>query len=251
MTDPWITADLGRDGKEILALSKQVFFSLVVLILALCAAIPPAYAVVPGWRGYTGLMIVPTADANMKGEWSIGLWSEDVSEVLSSYAATYGLLDNFEIGIDRFKPSENDDTSTLLNLKYEFFRTCPEQFGVAAGVIDLTDDFKTTVYVVGSMSLITKPPVWYGEVLAPRIHLGFAGGTLDGLFGGISHWFGNRVQVTAEWDSVNINVGGKFRITPELTIYGGGFNLSSKDNPGLAFDDQSTFGAGISYNYAY
>jgi hypothetical protein len=224
---------------------------MVAMVLALCAAVPPAYGVIPGSRGYTGLLLVPTADAMMKGEWNVGVFSEDVSETVTSYFANYGVVDHLEVGINRFRPNDDASAGTLLNLKYQFFRSCPERFGLAAGIIDLTDDFDTTVYMVGSASFIQRPSVWYGEVLGPRAHLGVGGGYLGGFFAGLSTWFGNRFQVVAEWDSENINVGGKFRITPDITVHAGGFNLAGKENPGLSFDDTTTFGVGIDYNYSY
>lgn len=232
-------------------MSKQATLILLTFVVVSCAAVRPAYGVIPSFRGYTGLLLIPTGDALMKGEWNAGVFSESVSDTLTSYYANYGLIDNLEVGFDRFRPNEDADTDTLLNLKYEFFRTCPERFAAAAGIIDLTDDFDTSVYVVGSMSLISRPTVWYGEVLAPRLHVGFGGGKLSGIFAGFSTWFGNRVQVVAEYDSVNVNVGGRFRITPEVTLQMAGFNLAGKVNPGLSFDDKATFGVGIDYNYSY
>jgi hypothetical protein len=233
-------------------LSRQVALITVILVLALCAAMPPAYGVIPSFRGYTGLVLLPTADALMKGEWNAGVFSEAVSsETINSYIANYGVVDNLEVGFDRFRSDTDAKAGTLINLKYEFFRTCPERFGVAAGIIDLTNDLDTSVYLVGSASLIKRPSVWYGEVLAPRVHVGFGGGLLRSLFGGFSTWFGNRVQLVAEWDSNNVNVAGKFRITPDVTIQAGGLNLAEHANPGTALDKTATFGLGVNYNYSY
>lgn len=226
--------------------------SLLILTLALCAAVQPAYGVIPGFRGYTGLFFVPTADALMQGEWSLGVFSENVADgEINSYTGMYGILDNLEIGFDRYKADDDADAGTMLNAKFGFYRTCPERFGLAAGIIDITDDFETTVYLVGSASLIERPAVWHGEVLAPRIHLGFGAGRLDSLFGGFSTWLGNRIQVLAEWDSETVNAGAKWRVTPEVTIHAGGMNLGDESVPGTSLDETAAFGLGVSYNYSF
>lgn len=225
---------------------------LVILTLALCAAVQPAYGVIPGFRGYTALFFVPTADALMKGEWNAGLFCENVaSGTLNSYVANYGIIDNLEVGFDRYRPDTETNSGTLLNMKYEFYRTCPERFGLAAGIVDLTNDLETSVYLVGSASLISRPPVWHGEVLAPRVHVGFGGGMLNSLFGGFSTWLGNRVQIIAEWDSSAVSSGAKFRITPDITLHAGGMNLAAHSIPGTSLDNTAAFGLGINYNYSY
>lgn len=230
---------------------SRTLLILLILALALCA-IPPVFGVTPGFRGYTALMLVPTADALMQGEWNAGVFSENVaSETVNSWIANYGPIDNLEVGFNRYDPGDNGDSGTWINAKYEFFRTCPERFGLAVGIIDLLDETDTTIYVVGSASLIQRPAVWYGEVLAPRIHVGFGAGQLDSIFAGYSMWLGNRVQVMGEWDGNAVNAGIKWRVNRYFTVHGGGLNLAEEDLPGTALDGTAAFGLGLSYNYSY
>ncbi len=241
-----------RPRKEGESTVSRTLLILLILALAHCAATPPAYGVTPGFRGYTALMLVPTADALMQGEWNAGVFSENVSsETINSWIANYGLIDNLEVGFNRYDPGDDADDGTWINAKYEFFRTCPERFGLAVGIIDLLDETDTTIYIVGSASLIERPAVWYGEILAPRIHVGFGAGMLDSLFAGFSTWLGNRFQIMGEWDGEAVNAGIKYRFTPNLTLHAGGLNLSEEELPGTALDDEAGFGLGLSYNYSY
>lgn len=67
-------------------------------------------------------MVVPSADALGKGDWNAGLFYENVAnEVINDVVANYGLAQGFELGINRFRLSDEHDHQTLLNAKY---RSC-------------------------------------------------------------------------------------------------------------------------------
>lgn len=120
---------------------------------------------------------------------------------------------------------------------------------IAVGVADVTDDIQTTVYAVASKSLGCNLRMWKGEALTPRVHVGFGGGRLSGLFAGASAYVGNRIELMAEWDSENVNVGARWRVTPQFTIHAGGFNLTDRDSD--EFSTGASFGVGASWSQIY
>jgi hypothetical protein len=223
---------------------------LLLYLLLFVAASLPGYCTIPSFRGYTGLMVVPTADALGKGDWNAGFFYENVAnETINDVVANYGIAQGFEFGIDRFRLNEDRDHQTLLNAKYRFMPEAGNRPAVAAGINDITDDIDTTVYVVASKTLGCSIRAWKGETLTPRVHVGFGGGRLSGLFGGVSAWVGNRVELMAEWDSKDVKVGLRWRFTPEFTIHGGGFNLNDRDDD--PFSTGASFGVGASWNMVY
>ena len=210
----------------------------VLLALTLCAS--TAYAL-PSFRGYTGLLIIPTADALNKGDFNVGLFSEDVSDTINDYVANYGLADGLEIGINRRSPVDSDDRNTLFNAKYRFMPETNQRPAVAAGIIDLTDEEEVTAYIVASKAFSTPLGTYRGEIINPRIHVGFGAGEFSSLFAGVSAFLGNRIQVIGEWDSDNFHAGARFRVTPSFAVHAGFFDIG----------DGSTFGLGGSFGISY
>lgn len=223
-----------------------VLFCLIVLALA-CST---GHCTIPSFKGYTGLMIVPTADALGKGDWNAGVFAEDVSSgTVNDYVANYGIYQGLEIGVDRFRLNDESDSQTLLNVKYKFMSETPSRPALAAGISDITDDVETTVYVVASKSLGCNLEAWRGEILNPRIHVGFGGGRLSGIFVGASGYLGRRFQLMAEWDGETVQAGARYRVTDVVTLHAGGFNLADDDN--VEGSEGISFGAGISFNMTY
>ncbi len=201
---------------------------------------------IPSFRGYTGLLIVPTADALGKGDWNAGVFWEDVSSgTINSYVANYGFAQDVEIGFDKFRLNDNSLSKTLLNAKWAFRTETYRQPGVAAGIIDITNDLETTVYVVASKSLTASLGTYNGEIITPRIHVGFGGGGFDGLFVAISTYLGNSIQLIAEWDSNNVQLCGRLRLTPSFTAHAGWFNVGDKDNLRSPFARSSDTSRGV------
>lgn len=218
-----------------------------ILIAATCL---PGYGSIPSFRGYTGLMVVPTADALGKGEWNAGLFFEDVaSETINDVVVNYGLAQGLEFGINRFRIDGDSDHRTLLNAKYRFMPETSVRPAIAAGITDITDDIETTVYAVASKSFGCVVRTWEGETLTPRIHVGFGGGRLGGLFAGATGYVGNRIELLAEWDSHNVNVGARWRVTPQFTVHAGGFNLADREDD--TYSRGISFGLGASFTTIY
>lgn len=221
----------------------------IVCVLVILMVASSQVAAVPAYRGYTGLILVPTADVLGAGSWDAGLFWEDVSEgTINDVVANFGVLPGLEVGLNRFKrdeplfPGDSTDTETFVNGKYAILPETTSRPGLAAGIIDLTDMSETTVYIVGSKSLTSPWGTYNGEIIAPRLHVGFGGGYLSGLFAGASAYLGNRMQVIGEWDSRHVNAGAKFTLSRGLVVSASWIDLANKDN--------SSFGVGVSYNWA-
>ncbi len=224
-------------------------FWIPLCLVLIAAACMPAHCAIPSFRGYTGLMVVPSADALGKGDWNAGFFYEDVaSGTINDVVANYGIAQGLELGIDRFRLSDDTDNQTLVNAKYRFVPENMNHPAIAVGIADITNDIDTTVYAVASKSLGCQFRVWEGETLSPRIHVGFGGGRLSGLFAGASGFIGNRIELLAEWDSQNVNVGVRFRVTPQFTIHAGGFNLTDQTDD---FSTGASFGVGASFSMIY
>ncbi len=210
-----------------------------VLILAVLSA--AAWAI-PTYRGYTGLMLIPTADALAKSDFNAGVFFEDVgSGVVNDFIFNYGVIDGLEVGIDRYRQDNNTSAETQINGKYRFLDETDHRPAVAGGIIDLTDESQTTVYIVASKSLSTPVCTYEGEILNPRFHVGIGGGRFSPVFAGISSYIGDRVEVMLEWDSKKTQIGARFRVTPGLTIHAGFFDIFGS----------GTFGAGVSFGRYY
>ena len=161
-----------------------------VVILAI--SIASAGFCAPSFKGYTGLMNIPTADALSKSSWNAGAFTEDIGSdsIINDVVANYGISEGVEIGINRFRCDDDSQSDTLLNGKYAIRRETDKDAGMAAGIIDATDEINTTVYFVVSKSFSNKLGTYDGDIISPRVHVGIGGGELDGLFGGVSVFFG-------------------------------------------------------------
>lgn len=195
--------------------------------LGLCIAIlaamllPGLASAAPSFLGYTGLVVIPTADALDRGEYSAAAYAVDLESSSDSnvFAGNVGLAEMTEIGFTRIKP-DGSDAETFINAKHAFRVETETHPGMAAGVIDVTDEVESTAYVVMSKAISRGGGSnRYGDVTAPRIHFGIGGGQLSGFFGGISASLGDRLLLMAEYDSSNINFGARLAITAEIRAH--------------------------------
>lgn len=221
-------------------MAKQTSVALCALILLITAA-SASYAL-PSFRGYTGLMRIPTADSLNKAQWNAGLFAEDLDDAtVNDWIANYGVAEGLEVGLNFFKEDPDASTDVWLNGKYRFLNETNQKPAVAAGIIDAADQTEITAYVVASKALITPLGCYEGQVINPRIHVGLGAGQFDGLFAGLSTYLGNRIEVMAEWDSQNWLAGARFRLTKDLTIHAGFSDIG----------DGGGFGIGASYGRYY
>lgn len=202
-----------------------------MLLLALLLA--SAVMAAPNFLGPTGLLLIPTADALSADEMSFNLYGVE-SGSRSAYIFNYGIRENLEVGFARY-----EDQETVVNAKYNFMPEDGKHAGVAMGVLDLTDQVNSSIYIVASKKF---------ELTAPgltnfRVHAGLAsGGTaksdipLDSFFGGLSVDVTNKVTLMVEHDGNNINYGASL-------LFGHGLQA----NVG-AVGDESTIVYGLSFN---
>jgi len=208
----------------------------LVLVLALSAHTAPSF------RGYTGLVIIPTADALQEGEYNLGANTENIDDFnASNIFANFAPINNLEVGFDSFQLTDGADRETLLNAKYLFMPETDNQAGVAFGLHDLTNEVNSTAYAVASKSIARGLSVFDSEITNVRGHIGVGGGRFDGLFFGASAFLGNRLMLSFEYDSADVNLGARFTPVRGIRIHGGWFDVGGRDD----------FGLGVSYNKSY
>lgn len=214
----------------------------IMLCLALMAAAVGSAQASPSFRGYSGLVVVPTADTLNMGEFSFGAMAEDVGDFdASDLFVNYGPADNLEIGFNSISLSGVDDRETIINTKYRFLTESETKPGIAFGLIDLTNEIEATGYMVASKSLARGVSIFDNDITNMRGHIGFGGGRLDGLFLGLSAFVGNRVMFSLEWDSKDTNLGFRFTPVRGLRLHAALFDVGGRDD----------FGLGISFTQAY
>jgi len=196
----------------------------------------------PSFRGYTGLVVIPTCDTLGRGDYNFGVMTEKVNDIhANDIFVNYGAAENLEIGFNSLLQVEGEDRETLINGKYQFLSETEQRAGVACGITDLTNEMESTAYVVASKTIGRGMSIFDNEIVSLRGHAGVGGGSLDGVFAGISAFFGNRVMFSFEWDSKDPNFG--FRISPSagLRIHAGWFDVGKRDD----------IGAGLSFQKSY
>jgi len=189
----------------------------------------------PSLGGYTGLINVPNADALAASEFNVG-WvnhqfdGKDLNNYFGNYGLPVGGETTVEVGVNVLHP-EDEDQETLLSAKWAIRPEAEGTPGFAVGVIDATDMLETTVYIAGSKILTAGPlDVFGGEILNPRLTVGLGGGSLDGLFAGLSAGLGKAMTLMAEYDSNNVNVGARIRLYKGLGAQGGWLDVGGEDD---------------------
>lgn len=195
----------------------------VLVLLIGLAAVPVGAA--PSLLGYTGLLIVPTADALDEKDFNVAYYTLNVEEGADEriFLANLGVDLGTEVGFARINP-DNGSAETVLSGKY---RMQPEDLhkpALAAGIFDLTDELDTTVYFVASKSITGSYRLDGKEITSPRIHVGVGGGMLDGLFLGASGVLGEKLTLMAEYDTDDVNLGARLAVTPEIRVHAGWIN---------------------------
>jgi len=205
----------------------------------LAASVAPGMAA-PAFPGFTGLLLIPTADVLTQGDWNAAIFAINLEEGAdaNNYCANLGVASTLEVGFVRVKP-EDDSGDTLLSAKYQFLAETAASPAVAVGIYDLTDEVDATVYVVASKAFGQCYQTHFGEITSPRFHVGVGGGQLSSFFGGASAALGDRLLLMVEYDSDDINAGARFALNDEWRAHFGFLN---------GFDD---VGLGVSYNKGF
>lgn len=210
---------------------KVSSYLIVVLVLA---AVSSQVAAAPAYFGYTGLMLTPTADILKTGGFGFGaVYLTGDSNDTTFLSANVGLLNTLEVGGAWVSP-EHGDSSGIINAKLAVLEENAVSPGLSIGVSDITNEIDMTPYVVLSKALLLNSTNRW----APRAHIGFGGGHLDGLFAGLSATVNDRTQVMVEYDTNDVNFGVQFAAADRLRLHAG---LVSGDRLGL----------GLSYNVGF
>lgn len=215
----------------------------VVLVCLLCAAIGPAAAgamEAPSFLGYTGLLLVPSADTLSMSHWNVGAFTTEITgDDTNLLGATAGLPRGLEAGVLWVDP-DNSPSETVLHAKYRLEPLLTGGAAIAVGIFDVTDEIDSNLYVTFSKSLTPSTVVSTRRLLDPTLHLGIgSGGTLDGLFAGLSAVAIERLTLMAEYDSDDVNFGARLAIAPKVQAHAGWLG------------DDSEFAVGVSFNQAY
>ncbi len=198
---------------------------LTVLLVWVLAAIPASAE--PTVLGPTGLVRIPSADALVLDEWNAAYFfvepADDDEIRTNDIVVNLGVANGAEVGLSATH-NEEDENNTLINAKYQFALETVYHPALAVGIVDLTDNVDTTVYVVMSKTLGNCIRTGYGENLSPRIHVGLGAGQFSGLFGGLSTVIADRLALAVDYDSVHVNFGARLRVARNIRLHADGFN---------------------------
>jgi hypothetical protein len=176
----------------------------------------------PSFRGYSGLLKIPTTDTLERGQYNFGLNTTEAEDLDDpSYLANFGIADDFEAGIWWFHP-EHGDNDTVINLKYRFEPGGDGRPSFAVGITDVMDEVDTGIYAVGTWEfgdLVAR--VEDQEVKRIRLHAGLGGGAIDDFFFGAEARFGPHFIVMAEHMNDEFSIGARARLWRNFTAQAG------------------------------
>ncbi|NIM05882.1 MAG: hypothetical protein GTO55_00405 [Armatimonadetes bacterium] len=210
----------------------------ILLFSLMCALLLSAAAFAgSSFRGYSGLVNIPTADSLDMGEYNLAVFTveRDKGESHTVLAANIGLLPGLEVGAARERP-EGGDADILLNGKLGLQSESFTRPKIAVGINDVADERNRTSYLVISKSLVPLSEVFHREVFNLTLHAGVGDGRLDGLFWGVSAGVGNTATLMVEHDGEEFNAGIRFAVGSTVQFHT------------AALDDFDDFGLGISIN---
>jgi len=187
----------------------------VLAVLLFCAMGSAA----PTYLGPSGLANVPLPTAMGSGQYNLfyNMISGDADVSIFGGNVGLGMKTPIEIGATVVNP-EGGTSETIINAKVALQVGEVEPIDLAVGVIDLSDEFDQTVYLsAGKMLTRTSrggvPPV-YGV-------LGFGnsdGGTLDGVFLGVTTRLPAGIEAHVEYDTEDLNLGLNYTVSDVLNL---------------------------------
>lgn len=208
------------------------------LVLAVVAALGWAgsASAQPSLVGPTGVIVVPSAETLGVLQWNVGatgiLVEEGENESL--LYANVGLTRDLEIGVARWK-LQRRQAETTVNAKLRLLGPLPGEVSLAVGALDLTDQLERSGYVVLSHVVGAGILLRRGRVVSPQVHVGIGGGRFDGLFAGFSAVVDGEVEVMADWDGDQVNVGIRWPLASDLEASVAALNNLDDLAVGLSF----------------
>lgn len=199
----------------------------LLLVFAATVVLSISAGASPSVYGFNGLVLIPTAETMDLNEFNVTASIFDVTDDadVSAFSAIYGISDNFEVGFTNVNYGYEDKATQIFNgygsgqytfvgAKYRIMRATGNKPAIAVGVFDITGENSATLYVVGSGRLMKNCKN------SPMLHLGFSSGDqYDGIFGGVSANIGDKIEVSAEYDTYEYNFGAKYAFTDALGLH--------------------------------
>jgi hypothetical protein len=211
--------------------------SIAVVAMLLLAA-SGAWAA-PSLFGPTGLMVIPSAEvvgmAGVNGQWAqISFDSADETIV----SANVGPLPKLEVGAAHLEV-DHGGSETIINAKYQVLRPPLIDTAISAGVIDITDEIDVSPYLVLTHTLGVGYFPTQSGLSNPQVHVGIGGGMLSGLFLGASVTVLDKLELMAEYDTEDLNIGARLPLTSWLVVTAAG--LDGLDDFAIAAAAQTPF----------
>jgi len=176
----------------------------------------------PSFRGYSGLLKIPTTDTLGPRQYNLGLNTIEAEGFDDpSYLANFGIADDLEAGVLWLHP-DGGGNETLINLKYRFQSGGDGRPSFAVGITDVMDEVDTGLYAVGTWEfgdLIAR--VENQDVKRIRLHAGLGGGAIDDFFFGAEARFGPHFIVMADHMNDEFSIGARARLWRNFTAQAG------------------------------
>lgn len=214
-------------------MARLRFLTLLTMIGLLLTSAGAAFGY--GVFGSTDLMRTPSTATLSPNSASFALNFEEGDTTF--FNLDFGLIPDLEVGLsvmdfDYEGPGWHyDETYTTLRGKYRLLRETSSAPALAIGIQDIgEEDLDVSPYLVISKN--------FGSDFNVDGYLGVGGGTIDGIFGGLSKTFrispaqrgGNglsKIQLILEFDSDNMNFASKFQIGSRTKINFGFYDMEN------------------------
>jgi hypothetical protein len=185
----------------------------IAAVLALLACALPV-AASPTVFGPTGLLVTPTADTPGTAKIDLGGWFTD--DLATSGSLNIGIGAGLEVNGAWVDPDGPAKGEGIVSAKWRFRQSSITRPAVAVGVMDLTDEFEITPYVV-----VQKEFKLAGSGISAHGGFARAGSLLDGSFAGAEATLASKYKVMAEYDGDDVNAGVRFPATDRVEITAG------------------------------
>ncbi|EJG0778686.1 YjbH domain-containing protein [Vibrio parahaemolyticus] len=241
--------------------NKKIKLGILVGVLpfySLATAFGSPLQDLPANQSFTGLVLTPNAQSLTSGHFSFtyaqGMpWRGEIDD-LDSLKFSFGLLEGLEatgrIVTDDyhsncFEAGCGGIRDLSMSLKYQLPNWWNiDNFNIAIGVQDLggaANHFQTN-YVVGDYTTNFAPLRFSAGYGISDIELG----VMDGAFGGVEYQPFDFIQLTAEYDAVELNSSVKVFTPEELLPYDMTASLSYQIYSGHETDEQNMWHAALS-----
>jgi len=163
--------------------------------------------------GPSGLLRVPTIDTVGAGGMQFGAnW---VADDVFTVGMTTGVVDRLELSATYVRP-DGGDNNLVASGKWRLFREGEREFGLAAGVFDITDELNRTFFGVAQKYFLVGN-TWVRAVGG----WGEANSMVDGLFAGAEVFLGNDWSALVEYDGEDVNAGVRWPINDRIKLSAG------------------------------